>query len=258
MKPVLPILLMCILLLSPACHNEMGCEPSDLTLMTRAQVGTVAPMHRLLVFGDASGGNGNSNACLFNYAFVSGSRISPGSGTYRFVTLGNADCLELPAAGTTDGIGFDGLLPLKSGATLGNILASQPEKVVCPDTRVYTASLRPATCLLKLTLQDAPEDIVLKLKNMPSGLSFSGTYTNDEAFQQAYPLQEGENVCLPTAADAQLQYETDGTTGVLDLGVTLEAGYTYQIPLQWQAGKIGLSSEVTIWNSGENTIGSAD
>lgn len=257
MKQIVLINLVFTLLLMAGCNDESSDDaatPSLVTLLTKATTEIKADTHRLLVFGDAS-----NNTCLLNYTFASGDALTVSAGSFRFVTLTDADCFQLPIAGTVDGISFDALLPLKSGIPLKEVLASEPFDITYPGTTVYTATLKPATCLLRLLLSDAPEGLLFYLKNMSSGLSFSGIYPADIA-TVPYPVQPGVNICLPTGVDAVLEYQTpDGTgeMGTVDLGMKLEAGYIYSARLQWNEGNLFLKSEVGKWNEGDQISGEA-
>nr|WP_129733094.1 hypothetical protein [Parabacteroides goldsteinii] len=245
------------LFLMIGCNDESSrnvATPSSVTLLTKATTETKADTHRLLVFGDVP-----HDACLLNHTFSSGDVLTVPAGSYRFVTLTDADCFQLPAAGTVDGIRFDALLPLQSGIPLKEVLASQPSEIVYPGTTIYTATLKPATCLLQLTLSGAPDGLLFYLKNMSSGLSFSGIYPAGVP-TAPYSVQPGVNICLPTGVDAVLEYQApDGSiqAGTIDLGMVLEAGYIYSASLQWNEGGLYLKSEVGKWNEGDQTSGEA-
>lgn len=254
MKLFILINVVLALLLSAACSSDITSDPvtpGSVTLLTRGETVSAATTHRLLVFG-ASG----DNACKLNYSFSSGSAVALPDGNYRFVILTETSCFKLPAAGTTDGLALDRPLPLKESVSLEPVLIKEATQVTLPQTS-YTATLQSATCLLRLTLTDAPDDLTLTLQNMASGLSFTGTY--DAAATKAYPLKAGDNLCLPTADKAIVQFtETGGNTGTLELGVPLEAGYTYQAALKWHAGTLALKSKVEMWNNGSSTEGNAE
>lgn len=262
MKRILLTGLASAFILWSGCSNDpvavSGSDPAIVSLSTRSETVVAESSHRLLAFGNA----GVTDDCLLNYSFVSGGAVKLAGSTYRFVVLTTPGCLDLPAAGTTAGIAFDGVLPLKEGMPVEQILVSQPEAVTVPATTSYTASLKPATCLLKLTLADIPEGLSVGLTNMAAGLSPSGDYTS--AGNITYPLKEGDNLCLPTTggSNGQLSFaltnDPSSTSGTLDLGTKLEAGYTYRISLQWHGEAIGLTSEVTQWLGTNNTDGSAD
>lgn len=240
-------------LLSSGCSSDMTVDPpvsGTVTLLTRSVTETAA-VHRLLVFGA-----GTDNACKLNHSFASGSAVKLADGNYRFVTLTETSCFDLPADGTTDGLTIDRPLLLKENVALEPVLISKVTAITLPQVS-YTASLQPATCLLRLTLTDVPDDLTLKLKNMPAGLSLTGIYTDVPT--EAYPLKEGENICLPTADKAIVQFtEIGGNTGSHELGVLLEAGYIYQVALKWHAGTLALTSKVEMWNNGSPTEGSAE
>ena len=176
-------------------------------------------------------------------------------GKYRFVTLIETACFDLPGAGVTVGVAANQLLTLKEGATLEAVQISQPAEVTLPAAS-YTAVLQPAACLFRLTLKEAPADLTLHLKNMPAGLSLSGSYT--DAATKAYPLEENDNICLPTVGSAVLQYRSDAGSGELDLGMTFEPGYTYSASLQWQENGLKITSTVANWNGDSNTEGDAE
>lgn len=240
------------LLLSAGCSSDTTVDPpvsGTVTLLTRSVTET-ASAHRLLVFGA-----GTDNACKLNHSFTSGSALTLADGSYRFVTLTETACFDLPAAGVTAGVAANQLLTLKEGATLEAVQISQPAEVTLPAAS-YTAVLQPATCLFRLTLKEAPADLTLHLKNMPVGLSLSGSYT--DAATKAYPLEENDNICLPTVGSAVLQYRSDAGSGELDLGMTFEPGYTYSASLQWQKNGLKITSTVANWNGGGNTNGDAE
>lgn len=250
-------------MLSSGCSPDAESDPDSpatVTLLTRSETQTdnASPL-RLLVFG--STGN---NACLLNQTFTPGQSVTLDAGTYRFVTLTASDCLDLPAAGTTDGISFDGLIPLKSDITLAPALISQPQELTLPGTASYTASLLPASCLLKLEVLDTPEGLTLNLQNMSPGLSLSGSYADGtmqlNATTSPYALTQGDNRCLPTLGNAVLQYEWNNSPITLDMGIKLEAGYVYSFRLQWQYGELKLtSSSIVAWDSnGGSTSGDAE
>ena len=240
------------LLLSAGCSSDTTVDPpvsGTVTLLTRTVTET-ASAHRLLVFG-----TDGDNACKLNHSFTSGSALTLDAGKYRFVTLTETACFNLPGAGVTAGVAANQLLALKEGATLEAVQISQPAEVTLPAAS-YTAVLQPATCLFRLTLKEAPADLTLHLKNMPAGLSLSGSYT--DAATKAYPLEENDNICLPTAGSAVLQYRSDAGSGELDLGMTFEPGYTYSASLQWQENGLKITSTVANWNGGGNTNGDAE
>ena len=250
-------------MLSSGCSPDAESDPDSpatVTLLTRSEMQTdnASPL-RLLVFG--STGN---NACLLNQTFTPGQSVTLDAGTYRFITLTDEACLDLPAAGTTDGISFDGLIQLKSGTTLAPALVSQPQELTLPGTDSYTAALLPATCLLKLKVKDAPEGLTLNLQNMSPGLSLSGSYADGtmqlNATTSPYALTQEENRCLPTVGNAVLQYEWNSFQATIDMGMKLEAGYSYSFRLQWQYGELKLtSSSIEAWDtSGGNKTGNAE
>lgn len=263
MKQFILLLLASALMLSSGCSPDAESDPDSpatVTLLTRSEMQTdnASPL-RLLVFG--STGN---NACLLNQTFTPGQSVTLDAGTYRFVTLTASDCLDLPAAGTTDGINIDGLIPLKSGTAIDPAFISQPEQLTLPGTASYTATLLPATCLLKLEVENAPaEGLTLKLQNMSAGLSLSESYaisTTQTDATSPYMLTQGENRCLPTVGNAVLQYTWKTSPATLDLGMKLEAGYVYSFRLRWQYGELKLtSSSIVVWDSnGGSTSGNAE
>ena len=244
--------LVLFLLLSVGCSPEVAVDPpvsGTVTLLTRSVTET-ATAHRLLVFG-ADG----DNTCWLNYSFTSGSAVALSNGSYRFVTLTEAACFKLPAAGEVDGLSYDQLLTLKEGATLEAVQISHPDNITLP-TASYTAVLQPATCLLRLTVKDAPADLTLALKNMPAGLSLSGSYAG--AATKAYPLKVDDNICLPTDGNAVLEYKSTSGLGTLNLGMTFEPGYTYSASLQWQENGLKITSVVVNWDNGGNSVGDAE
>ena len=244
--------LVLFLLLSVGCSPEVAVDPpvsGTVTLLTRSVTETAAA-HRLLVFG-ASG----ENACKLNYSFTSGNAVVLSNGRYRFVTLTEATCFDLPAAGEVAGLNYDQLLALKADATLEAVQISHPKDITLP-TASYTAILQPATCLLRLTVKDAPDGLTLALKNMPAGLSLSGSYTS--ATTKAYPLEVDDNICLPTDGNAVLEYKSTSGLGTLNLGMTFEPGYTYSASLQWQENGLKITSVVANWDDGGDSAGDAE
>lgn len=245
--------LVLFLLLSVGCSPEVAVDPpvsGTVTLLTRSVTET-ATAHRLLVFG-ADG----DNTCWLNYSFTSGSAVALSNGSYRFVTLTEATCFDLPVAGEVAGLNYDQLLTLKEGATLEAVQISHPDNITLPATS-YTAVLQPATCLLLLTVKDAPDGLTLALKNMPAGLSLSGSYAAGAA-TKAYPLKVDDNICLPTAGNAVLQYQVPAGSGELNLGMTFEPGYTYSASLQWQENGLKITSVVVNWDNGGDSAGDAE
>lgn len=254
MKPFILLILASALLLPAGCSNDGADDfnpPASVTLLTRGTTETAAA-HRLLVFP----ASGNAD-CLLNYSFSSGNAVTLSRGSYRFVTLTESACFDLPAAGTTAGLGFDNLMPLKDGAVLEAVQVSRPTEVILPGTASYTASLKPATSLLKLQLEGIPEGFTLQLANMYGGIPFSGTYAAD-APVMAYSVGKAENICLPTRGSAVLQYRYGEETGTLDLGMAFEPGYTYSAQLQWQDAKLTVTSFVEKWMDGDETVGDAE
>lgn len=243
------------LLLFAGCSPDTTADPpapGTVTLLTRTVTETTVA-HRLLVFG-ADG----DNACKLNHSFTSGSAVTLDNGNYRFVTLTETACFDLPAAGEVDGLSYDQLLALKGDAGLEAVQISQPAEVKLPTETFYTAVLRPATCLFRLTLKDAPDGLQLHLKNMSAGLSLSGEYAG--VATKAYPLQENDNICLPTVGPAVLQYESDNGFGELelDLGMAFEAGYTYSASLQWHNEELKLTSNIEAWENEDDKSGNAE
>ena len=117
------------LLLSAGCSSDTTVDPpvsGTVTLLTRSVTETAAA-HRLLVFG-ADG----DNACKLNYSFTSGNAVTLDDGSYRFVTLTETACFDLPGAGVTAGVAANQLLTLKEGATLEAVQISQPAEVTLP------------------------------------------------------------------------------------------------------------------------------
>lgn len=244
--------LMLFFLMSVGCSPEVAVEPpasGTVTLLTRSVTETTAA-HRLLVFG-VSG----DKTCMLNYSFTSGSAVALTAGNYRFVTLTETACFNLPASGEVAGLSYDQLLTLKEDATLEAVQISHPDNITLPATS-YTAVLQPATCLLRLTVKDAPDGLTLALNNMPAGLSLSGSYIG--ATTKAYPLTVDDNICLPTDDNAMLQYQTSAGSGTLDLGMTFEPGYTYSASLQWQENGLKITSVVANWDEGGNSAGNAE
>ena len=142
------------LLLFAGCSPDTTADPpapGTVTLLTRTVTETTVA-HRLLVFGAD-----DDNACKLNHSFTSGSAVTLDNGNYRFVTLTETACFDLPAAGKVDGLSYDQLLTLKGDAGLEAVQISQPAEVKLPTENSYTAVLRPATCLFRLTLKDVPD-----------------------------------------------------------------------------------------------------
>lgn len=242
------------LLLSAGCSSDTTVDPpvsGTVTLLTRSVTETAAA-HRLLVFG-ADG----DNACKLNYSFTSGNAVTLDDGNYRFVTLTETACFDLPAAGEVDGLSYDRLLTLKKGTVPDEVQISQPAEVALPGTASYTASLRPATCLLKLEVKNPPEgSLSLKLKNMSVGISFSGNYADTSTSD--YTLIAGDNRCLPINGTAMLHYQSDFGSDDLDLGIAFEAGYTYSVSLQWHNEELKLTSNIEAWENGGDKSGNAE
>lgn len=241
------------LLLFAGCSPDTTADPpapGTVTLLTRTVTETTVA-HRLLVFGAD-----DDNACKLNHSFTSGSAVTLDNGNYRFVTLTETACFDLPAAGKVDGLSYDQLLALKGDAGLEAVQISQPAEVKLPVAISYTAVLRPATCLFRLTLKDAPDGLQLHLKNMSAGLSLSGDYTDTSV--SSYTLKEGENRCLPTDGNAVLQYQSDFGLGELDLGMAFEAGYTYSASLQWHNEELKLTSNIEAWENEDDKSGNAE
>lgn len=229
-------------------------ETAEVLLTTRGETGVAD--YRLLVF-KADGG------CVCNRSFGSGNEsIRLANGTYRFATLSGMEGFDLPAAGTTTGIDASALIPLKAGNTCSPAMVSGLQEVEIPSATTYEANLQPATCLVKLKLHDVPEEVELALTNMYAGISLTNTY-GDAATFSSYPLNSGENICLPTKENAMLQYtrpDASGAaaTGTLDLGMQLETGYTYSISLQWHEGEMKITSSVADWQGDNEAEGDAD
>lgn len=228
-------------------------ETAEVSLTTRGGTGTVD--YRLLVF--------DGGACVCNRSFGSGNEsIRLANGTYRFVTLSGMEGFNLPASGTTTGIDASTLIPLKEGRTCSPAMVSGLKEVKIPDATTYEANLQPATCLVKLKLHDVPLEVELALTNMYAGISLTNTY-DDTAASSSYPLNSGENICLPTEGNAMLQYtqpdaSRTAVTGTLDLGTPLKAGYTYSFSIQWHEGTMEITSSVTDWQGNTNIKGDAD
>lgn len=141
----------------------------------------------------------SEGTCLFNQSFGSGNKsVKLANGTYRFVTLSGIEGFDLPAGGTTDDISLSTPIALKAGSKCSPVQVSAPQKVSIPGTSVYTADLKPATCLLKPELKNVPEGVTLALTNMYNVVSLTGSYTGAEAVCPPYSLGSGENICLPT------------------------------------------------------------
>lgn len=262
MKHLLLISLASVLLLSVGCSNDDDgaadpAVPAPVTLLTRAATETTA-VHRLLVFPASGNTSKTGDAdCLLNYSFASGTVLNLITGSYRFVTLTESSCLDLPVAGETGGLEFDKLISLKDGATLEPVQISPPAEVTLPETASYTAILQPATCILKLQLTDAPEGLTLQLTNMYGGIPLSGRYATS-ASAITYALNEGENICLPTQGNAVLKYQYKAESGTFDLGMSFEPGYTYSASLQWHNGKLKITSTVENWQDGSDETGDAE
>lgn len=262
MKTTLYLAVLTVLLLSMAgCSGDDAAAPeketSGVALLTRGGDETAA--YRLLVF--ETGGEGK---CLLNQSFGSGNeRVRLADGTYRFATLSGMEGFSLPAAGTTDGIDPSALVSLNADGKCSAARVGFLEEVKIPETGVYEAGLQPATCLLKLELKDMPADVTWALKNMYNGVSLTGSYPGGAAVCSSYPLGSGENICLPTNGNAELQYtsasgESVPSSGTLGLGVPLEVGYTYSFTLQWHNEEFQLTaSSIEDWGNKKNTDGDA-
>lgn len=230
-------------------------ETAEVSLTTRGETGTVD--YRLLVF-DGDG------ACVCNRSFGSGNEsIRLANGSYQFVSLSGMEGFELPASGTTTGFDVSTLIPLKEGVTCSPAMVSELKEVTILGATTYEANLQPATCQLQLKLQDAPSGVELALTNMYAGISLTNTYDNVKNIS-SYPLNSGVNICLPTKGNAMLQYtqpdaSRTAVTGTLDLGMPLEAGYTYSFSIQWYEGTMKITSSVTNWQPGGDEVeGDAD
>ena len=247
MRQLLLAGLLLALLLSAGCSNDpadASATGDSIVLLTRSTVATNADTHRLLVFADA-----DNNDCLLNHSFASGDALKLSDGTYRFVTLTHPECFDIPATGTTTGIGFNEAPTLKADVPLKAVLVSSATSVTLPTSAAYTANLKPATCVLKLQLVNVPEGLTLTLKNMPAGLSLSGNYTGVSTIAHTLDKNAG-TYCLPTAGNAVIAFSVPaGSSGDLDLGMPIEAGHTYSVPLQWNEGKIQLASTIKQWES---------
>lgn len=262
MKTTLYLAALTVLLLSmEGCSGDDAAAPEKETfgvaLLTRGGNETTA--YRLLVFE-----TGGEEKCLFNQSFGSGNEsVRLTDGTYRFATLSGTEGFDLPIAGTTAGIGASALISLKEGGTCSAVRVSILQEVKIPGTAVYEAVLKPATCLLKLELKDAPEGVTLELANMYGGISLTGSYADNASTYTSYPLTSKENVCLPTKGNAQLSYTMKGTdagmdSGTFDLGIPLEAGYTYSFTLQWHGEELQITSSVEQWKGDDNIAGDAE
>lgn len=257
MKKTLYLAALSALLLSAA-----GCSENDLPESDSAEVvlstrtGNETTDFRLLVFDDSEG------KCLLNQSFGSGNKsVKLANGTYRFVTLIGIEGFDLPAGGTTDGISLSTPIALKAGSKCSPVQVCAPQTVSISGTSVYTADLKPATCLLKPELKNAPEGVTLALTNMYNGVSLTGKYADNEALCSSYSLGSGENICLPTKGNAVLQYTSEtgeSVSGTLDLGMPLEAGYTYSFTLQWHYGSLRLTSEIKKWKEIKTVTGDAE
>lgn len=261
MKMTLYLTVLSVLLLSVAgCSGSDAPSPKDdvsgVTLQTRGGGETAG--YRLLVF------EGSAGKCLVNQSFGSGNEsVRLANGTYGFVTLSGVEGFDLPVAGTTVGIDPSVPVALKAGGKCSPVQVSVLQEVGIPGTSVYEVALKPATCLLKLELKDAPGGVALGLTNMYGGVSLTGSYAGDAPLCSSYPLDSEENICLPTKGNAVLQYtgvasNLPETSGTLDLGMPLEPGYTYSFTLQWQGEHLKITSTVEKWKDGDETTGDAE
>ena len=248
-----------LFLSAAGCSEDNPSSPEDgtieVSLSTRGGVETAD--YRQWVFG-------SDNKCVFNQSFGAGSgSVRLKDGTYRFATLSGMEGFSLPAAGTTDGIDPSALIPLKAnGSKCSAARVSFLKEVKIPEATVYEATLKPATCLLNLELKDVPDGTTLALTNMYNGVSLTGSSDGSAAVCLSYPLGNGENICLPTNKNAMLKYTSASgksapASGTLDLGVTLEAGYTYSFVLQWNEGLQLSSSSIKGWDEEGNKEGDA-
>lgn len=245
-----PALMAALLLMSPGCgKSDDAAHPSDATaevnLLTRG--GSAASAYRLLVFSE------NNDDCLLNRSFGSGNEsIRLANGSYHFVTLSDAEGLDLPPAGTTIGITPSTIIGLKEGTTTWpEAQVSILTTLTLPNASIYEATLKPATCRLKLTVTGIPEGktIAYELKNMYTGIRLNG----QSAEEAPYSLKQGDNICLPTIGNAILSYTvSEGTTPAqsveMNLGYALEPGYTLTTHLEWIDKEMHLSSSITLWD----------
>lgn len=259
MKKTLYLAALSALLLSATSCSENDLPESDsaeVVLSTRT--GNETADFRLLVFDKSKG------ECLLNQSFGSGNKsVKLTNGTYRFVTLSGIEGFDLPADGTTDGISLSTPIALKAGSKCSPVQVCTPQTVSIPSTSVYIADLKPATCLLKPELINVPEGVTLALTNMYNSVSLTGKYAENEAVCSSYSLGSGENICLPTKGNAELQYtsgtgESTSVSGTLNLGMQLEAGYTYSFILQWHYGSLRLTSEIKKWDNKTTVNGDAE
>lgn len=248
-----PALMAALLLMAPGCgKSDEAANPSDATaevnLLTRG--GSAASAYRLLVFSE------NKDDCLLNRSFGSGNEsIRLANGSYHFVTLSAAEGLDLPAAGTTIGITPSTVIGLKEGTTTWpEAQVSTLTTLTLPGTSIYEATLKPATCRLKLTVTGIPDGktIAYELKNMYNGIRLDG----QPAEAAPYSLKQGDNICLPTKGNAILSYTvSEGNASAqsveMNLRYALEPGYTLTTHLEWIDKEMHLSSSIIPWEGGD-------
>lgn len=246
-----PALVAALLLIAPGCgKSDDAAVPSYATAQVNllARGGSAASAYRLLVFSE------NNDDCLLNRSFGSGNEsIRLANGSYRFVTLSDAEGLNLPAAGTTIGITPSTVIGLKEGTTTWpEAQVSTLTTLALPGASIYEATLKPATCRLKLTVTGIPEGktIAYELKNMYTGIRLDGLPAGLTA---TYSLKQGDNICQPTDGNAILSYTVnEGTTPAkpveMNLGYALEPGYTLTAHLEWIDKEMHLSSSIALWD----------
>ena len=236
-----------------------GCEggevapppaPVEVSLAVKGLSGSseASLSYRLLVFD-------SHDACVKNLSFVPGaSSVSLDAGTYRFAALSVPEGLELPVAGTVEGmkpelaVGF-GTAPVREFriSPLAEVEVGEP-------STVYKASLVPAPAVLSLHLSGLPSDktVTFKLSRMYTSVGLDGQTYSGEA---AYPLNpRGETVCFPCNGEVELTYTVDGDAPqTLRTGCVLEAGSRLSVHLAWSENVrvfVLLSSIVTDWTPG--------
>ncbi|WP_075558054.1 FimB/Mfa2 family fimbrial subunit [Parabacteroides timonensis] len=216
----------------------------SITIQTRADgVGG----YRLLAFST------KDEKCVLNQSIPADGTtltITLDEGTYHFVSLTGAEQFDLLEAEKTDGLLYNAAISLNNPTTLSEFLLSPMVDVTIPNTNVYAADLQPATCQVKLVLDEKEFSFGEKkpsfsLVNMCGGFCLNGA-TFSGTVDKGFPLLvDGTTVCLPTDGDAKLSWSIEGDTPKeLELGKTFQAGMSYTVTLSYKE-ELGFGS-VTI------------
>lgn len=246
----------CLSVLLAAAGCEGG-EPSAVTgpvevnLFTKADANMQGTDCRLLAFN--AGGD-----CVKNETFVPGSgKVSLSqAGKYRFALLSVPDGLDLPVAGTTEGLTSSFPLAFKAGSKVQAFwLSPATEEVETNATPTYTATLMPATAVLSLRVTGMPsgKEATFRLSNMCASVNLDGSLSD---MVTPYSLaMNGETVCLPSKGNIILSYTIEGLgfTRTLDFDTSLTAGSRLSVNLAWKDEVktfIVLSTTVIDWTPG--------